>query len=241
MKCELQVVSWSFLGGSEWIDQSLVPPDDIRAEVEEARGLLFRGYPRILPNLSGQFCPAARAFDAQRKAWIDVPLRQSGLRMLAVYFVYQSSRSFWNGLELVYEPTEQNNRAVSHLMAYSPSQFWELWQKLPRTSGGIVVIEEAPGAKRREQAEALNFPLPGRDSLYSGKIPEDWMPFVSPQPQNYQDQKAVEPCPEQGSWVRNKVTKGIQKLAADRNIRDCVHWAAKLRQSLKDKNNRNKK
>lgn len=237
MKFELQVVSWRFLGGSEWIEQATVPPSDIREEVEEARSLLFRGYPRILPNLSGQFCPAARAFQARGKAWIDVPLRQSGLRMLAIYFVYQSSRSFWNGLELVYEPTGQNSEAVSHLMAYTPAKQWELWQILPHNSGEIVSIWEAPGARRREQAEAFNFPLRGQDSLYSGVVPEDWMSFVCPEPQRGESPDSAESCRENDSWVRNKIAKGIQLwMSGRKNIRDCVQRPIEFAQQLIDKN-----
>lgn len=179
MMNQFKFVSWRFLGGSVEIDKSVDPPDDVVNEVLAARSLLFQPYPGILPNIFKQFCQASADFNHRKKSWIDVPLRKSGYRMLAIYFVYQRSRSFWNGLEMVYEPTDENTRAVSHLMAYDPGKLWDFWQQLSRASGDSVSVQEMPGACWDGQSAALNFPLPGQDRLYTGRVPENWEEFVS--------------------------------------------------------------
>lgn len=183
MMNQFKSVSWRFLGGSVEIDKSVDPPNDVVNEVLAARSLLFQPYPGILPNIFRQFCQAAADFDLRKRAWIDVPLRKSGYRMLAIYFVYQRSRSFWNGLEMVYEPTDENTRAVSNLMAYDPEKLWDFWQQLSRASGGAVSVQEMPGACWDGQSAALNFPLPGQDRLYTGRVPENWEEFVSSKPE----------------------------------------------------------
>ena len=196
MSLKMEITSWRFLGGSEWIDEQTYPPEEVRQEVESARKRLFRGYPRILPNLRDQFCAAARKFNALGKAWITVPLRQSGLQMLAVYFVYEQSRSFWNGLEIVYKPSPENQRAVSNLLAYAPGQLWAFCQGLIKERGTSANIQAMPGAYPVEGRAAFNFPLPDKNELFTGEIPEAWEDFVSPKPEASMKQTNATPTAE---------------------------------------------
>lgn len=178
MNQKLELVSWRFLGGSVEIDKSVDPPEAVMGEVMDARTLLFQPYPGILPNISRQFCKASNEFNKAKRGWINVPLHASGLRMMAIYFVYQRSRAFWNGLEMVYEPTPGNTKAICHLMAYEPEQLWSLWPKLPQQSGGAVDIVAISATEWDGKSAALNFPRLEEDGLYTGVVPVRWKSFV---------------------------------------------------------------
>ena len=218
MSLEMEITSWRFLGGSEWIEEHVDPPEGVRYEVESARKRLFRGYPRILPNLRDQFCAAARKFNALGKAWITVPLKQSGLQMLAVYFVYEQSRSFWNGLEIVYKPSPENQRAVSNLLAYAPEQLWAFCQSLIKERGMSATIQLMPEACGVGERAALNFPLPDKNELFTGDIPEEWEEFVSPKPEVAVSKPNTNPTPvavKRPRWGRDalKIVVGLGSAA----------------------------
>lgn len=181
MSLELKLVSWRFLGGSEKIERFVEPPVLYREEVYRARKLLFRGYPRILPNIPDQYCRTAQEFTKYGTGWIDVPLRGCGLRMLAIYFVYRQSRAFWNGLEIVYEPAGDYRRVLGYLMAYSPEQLWSFVMQLCGSNTCPALIQEVAGASWDGHSAACHFLLP--DRLYTGRVPEAWEEFVSSKPE----------------------------------------------------------
>lgn len=175
----IDIEAWRFLGGSTKIDRSCPPPEALREEVEQARKLLFKDYPVILPNLKGQFSRTAGQLKSRQKAWIDVPLPRSGCRMLAIYFIYTQPRSFWNGLEIVYRDTEANRRAAISLRSLAPAELWDLAQtRLP--AGQLTLslpehLENPPDP----QADVGNFPLPHQDKLYTGPLTEPWQDLVT--------------------------------------------------------------
>ncbi len=175
----IDIEAWRFLGGSTKIDRSCPPPESLREEVEQARKLLFKDYPVILPNLKGQFSQTAGQLESRQKAWIDVPLPRSGCRMLAIYFIYTQPRSFWNGLEIVYRDTEANRQAAISLRSLAPEKLWDLAQtRLP--AGQLTLslpehLENAPDP----QADVGNFPLPQQDKLYTGPLTEPWQDLVT--------------------------------------------------------------
>lgn len=175
----IDIEAWRFLGGSTKIDRSCPPPESLREEVEQARKLLFKDYPVILPNLKGQFSRTAEQLESRRKAWIDVPLPRSGCRMLAIYFICTQPRSFWNGLEIVYRDTEANRRAAISLRSLAPEELWDLAQtRLP--AGQLTLslpehLENGPDP----QADVGNFPLPHQDKLYTGPLTEPWQDLVT--------------------------------------------------------------
>lgn len=175
----IDIEAWRFLGGSTKIDRSCPPPEALREEVEQARKLLFKDYPVILPNLKGQFSQTAEQLESLQKAWIDVPLPRVGCRMLAIYFIYTQPRSFWNGLEIVYRDTEANRQAATSLRSLAPAELWDLAQtRLP--AGQLTLslpehLENDPDP----QADVGNFPLPHQDKLYTGPLTEPWQDLVT--------------------------------------------------------------
>lgn len=204
---ELHFISWRFVGGSEMIDKSVDPPLSICEEVRLARELLFRPYPRILPNIPDQYCRTAQEFARiHQRAWINVPLRGCGMRMLALYFVYRQSRRFWNGFELVYEPTEENQRAVSNLLEYNPEQLWHFCISLQTGKRSEVSVATVEGASWDGCPAACHFLFP--DKFYSGPVPADWENFVRPR-QNKPNVDAQKTVQQEGELQENQMQDRI--------------------------------